>query len=271
MLPFAGASVRARTSFASRVTRKQLYVNLGSWCATEAAPSPAWERLQRAAVWTEECEATAWLREAVVGATQRPMDEGAVGLASVDTETGTPLSVFVFDGTRPGLPSELASMSIRAAVVAVEPSRDGPALDNLVCEKVPILLWGEFVDVEQVLDMQDLDSAGSRVVRLKLYLRPRVPVPGAGLRFREQAIAILGDAGRLQPQVRSLPLLAFCCTGPNLFPNPAAAGCLFFVSVSPTHPLRMHAPLSRGGGCPPGSLPPGPTPSPPQFPNFVLV
>ena len=116
--------------------------------------------------------------------------------------------MFVFDGTKPGLPSELAGMPICAAVAEVGPARDGPELDNLVCEKVPILLWGEFVNVERALEMHDSDAAGSKVVRLKLFLRPRVPGLGAGLRFREQAIAILGDAGTLRHQVRSHPLLA---------------------------------------------------------------
>ena len=118
--------MRARTSFAEPVTRKQLHVNLGSWSSTEAAPSPAWERLQRAAVWTQESEATTWLRDGVVGTTQRPMDKGAVDMASVDTKTATPLSVFVFDGTKPGLPSELAGMPIRAVVAEVGPGHDGP-------------------------------------------------------------------------------------------------------------------------------------------------
>ena len=81
-------------------------------------------------------------------------------------------------------------------------------MDNLVCEKVPMLLWGESEDVERVLERIDADAAGSCVVRLKLYLRPRVPGLGAGLQFREQAIAILGDAGSLQHQVHSHPLPA---------------------------------------------------------------
>ena len=39
--------------------------------------------------------------------------------------------------------------------------------------------------------------------------------------------------------------------------------------------MRLHAPLSRDGGCSPGSFAPAPfsdpVPSPPQFPNYVTV
>ena len=165
-------------------------------------------------------------------------------------------------------------MGIRAAVVEVGSGRDGPSLDNLICEKVPILLWGEYVDVERALDIHDMDAAGSRVVRLKLYLRLRVPGLEAGLRFREEAIAILGDAGTLQHQVRFPPSAGVTRVVRIPSPYPAAAGSVFFFFV-PAPPMRMHAPLSRGSGRPPGSFAPAPpsdlVPSPPQFLIFVLV
>ena len=55
-------------------------------------------------------------------------------------------------------------------MVAVVPHRDTSTLYNLVFEKVPILLWDKAEDVDRTLEWTDADTAGSELVRLRLYL-----------------------------------------------------------------------------------------------------
>ena len=112
----------------------------------------------------------------------------------VDGET-----VSVFDGKQ-----LVSTPGVRVAVVAVGPSCEPPDL-SMVIEKVPIVLWGDAGDVDRALMHANTDCAvGSRLLRLYLYVRPRVAALGPGLLFREMSIAILGDTGL--HQVHPIPL-----------------------------------------------------------------
>ena len=88
-------------------------------------------------MWTEEYEDTAWLRDSVIGTTQWLMDKGAVGVASVDADTATPLQCSSSTGRSRGCCwSWPASPSMRRWW----PWGGQP--------RTPMLLWGKFEDVE---------------------------------------------------------------------------------------------------------------------------
>ena len=147
---------------------------------------------------------------------------------SVDRVSSNLTTVFIFDGRQLGMPPEMVKHTVRAAVVAVGSSREPPNLNNMVSEKVPILFWGEKDDVDKMLRYADPDTAGSKLVRLFLYLRPRVPALGQGLKFRELSIAIIGNASSLQPLVHSIPLREQIA--PIVYPS-CFCGC---------NPIKLH-------------------------------
>ena len=119
-----------------------------------------------------------------------------------------PTTVFVLDGKQLG-----STPGVRVAVVAVGPSCEPPDLDDIVIEeKVPIVLWGDAGDVDRMLmDTNTVCAEGSRLVRLHLYIRPRVAALGPGMLFRELSIAILDDTGLLPRQVHPIPTQSPSC------------------------------------------------------------
>ena len=180
-------------------------MNLGSWTSSPGQSAPSWDVLKRAAIWTREEESIAFLKAPVVEAHQMASEEGTVAVTEVELVTGSVQTVTVYDARVAGVPAGVKSMSVRAGIAMVTSNQEFPHLSNLIVEHVPVLLWGLEADVARLLDANDLDSAGSRLVNMRLYLRARIAGLGHGMRFRELSMAILGDAGSLQPQVHPFP------------------------------------------------------------------
>ena len=212
--------------------------NLGSWVSTESQPCPSWAVLSRCTVWTREDESVAYLKTPVVPAHQMASEEGSVGVTELELVPGETQSVTVFDARLQAVPAGVATMAKRAGVVmAYENRADDPYLSNLICEQVPVLMWGPEGDVTRLYESHELDASGSRVVRLRLFIRPRVGL-GRGLRFRELYVIIVGAEAALQAQVFSP---AHCST------HPRSGGYAIWHSPPPLSALALPLPRARDG------------------------
>ena len=71
---------------------------------------------------------------------------------------------------------------------------------------IPTLVYGYQSDVTKWLDKVSCDTVGTWVVEMQLFIKPKVPSMSKGMKYRHQAVAILGDPAALQSQVCVLSL-----------------------------------------------------------------
>jgi hypothetical protein len=206
-------------NFGNAHTRREFMVNLGSWSWSTSHGAPSWDLLKKAAIWTRPSEDVQFLSLPLVPAQQIASEEG-IGIMEVELVEGMVQSVTVYDASQPGVPSGVANMAVRAGILMAEPGRHHPHLQSLLAEHVPMFLWGLQDDVARILDSNEAHIAGSRVVHLYLFLRPRMAGPGHGHRFRELSVTVVGAEGSLQPQVSFHPCLVrpFRVSFPFIYP-----------------------------------------------------
>ena len=146
--------------------------NLGSWCYTAASPTPSWEQLSKAPIWSSSIIRYAQLRATLAS----PMVEGASLVTQsdcygfADTESLEPFH---------SIPSTTATLSIRAVIWAVEGTRPVQVMAS-IDDGVPALLYSAST-LRMQTEVQSLREHRPDLMyhELQHYIRLKVPMPNA--------------------------------------------------------------------------------------------
>ena len=187
---------------------EKLKTPIGNFLWSEDNQYPSWQHLRNAPCWKEntETETMAYLRLPVIEAKRLASDELAVHIVEA-AQTGASVSVTVYSIIGQDVPAGVAAMTPRAVVCDVIRADLATQVELCAAAHIPTLVYGYQNAVTAWLDKVSCDTVGTRVVEMQLFIKPKVPSMGKGMKYRHLAVAILADPAALQPQVCALSLL----------------------------------------------------------------